>query len=51
MKKEQNESACNSNETPSSIVDLSLPSDNKFSESEDEMLLDLSMGFTFESYL
>ena len=39
------------NETPSSIVNLSLPSDSEFLESEDEMQLDLSMGFTFESYL
>ena len=35
--KEQNESASTSNETSSSIVDLSLPSDNEFSESEDKM--------------
>ena len=48
MKK--NESASTNNERPS-VVDLSLPSDNGFSESEDEMQLDLSMGFTFESYL
>ena len=35
--KEQNESASTSNETPSSVVDLSLPSNSEFSESEDEM--------------
>ena len=35
--KEQNESASTSNETPSSVVDLSLPSDSEFSESEAEM--------------
>ena len=35
--KEQNESASTSNETPSSFVDLSLPSDSAFAESEDEM--------------
>ena len=49
--KEQNESASTSNETPSSVVDLSLPSDSEFSESEDEIYLNWSMGFTFESYL
>ena len=35
--KEKNESVSTSNETPSSIVDLSLPSDSEFSESEDEL--------------
>ena len=35
--KEQNESASTSNETSSSIVDLYLPSDSEFSESEDKM--------------
>ena len=35
--KEQNESASTSSETPSSIADLSLPSDSEFSESEHEM--------------
>ena len=35
--KEQNESTSTSNKTPSSVVDLSLPSDSEFSESEDEM--------------
>ena len=35
--KQQNESASTSNETPSSVVNLSLPSDSEFSESEDEM--------------
>ena len=35
--KEQNESASTSDETPSSIVDLSLPSDSKFLKSEGEM--------------
>ena len=35
--KEQNESASTSNKTPSSIVDLSLPSNSEFSESEDKM--------------
>ena len=35
--KEQNESASASNETPSSVVELSLPSNSEFSESEDKM--------------
>ena len=35
--KEQNESTSTSNETPSFVVDLSLPSNSKFSESEDKM--------------
>ena len=35
--KEQNESASTSNETLSSVVNLSLPSDSEFLESEDEM--------------
>ena len=35
--KEQNESASTSNETPSSVVNLSLPSDSEFSEYEDKM--------------
>ena len=35
--KEQNESTSTSHETPSSIIDLSLPSNSKFSRSEDEM--------------
>ena len=35
--KKQNESASTSNETPSSIVDLSLPSDSKFLKSEGKM--------------
>ena len=35
--KEQTESASTSTETPSSIVDLFLPSDSEFSESVDEM--------------
>ena len=35
--KEQNESTSTSNKTPSSVVDLSLPSDSEFSGSEDEM--------------
>ena len=35
--KEQNESTSTSNETPSSVVDLSLSSDSEFLESEDEM--------------
>ena len=33
----ENESASTNNETLSSVVDLSLPSDSEFSESEDEM--------------
>ena len=35
--KEQNESSSTSNETPSSVVDSSLPSDSEFSESQYEM--------------
>ena len=35
--KEQNESTSTSNETPPSVFDLSLPSNSKFSESEDKM--------------
>ena len=35
--KEQNESTSTSNETPSSVVDLSLTSNSKFLESEDKM--------------
>ena len=35
----------------SSIVDLFLPSNSKFLEYEDKTWLDLSMGFTLESYL
>ena len=36
-KKKQNESASTSNETPSTVANLSLPSVSKFSESEEEM--------------
>ena len=35
--KEQNESTSTSNETPSSVFHLSLPSNSEFLESEDEM--------------